>query len=166
MVIFVPCSAEEGKPWQEWLLRRCPRCGRDSIVGHGRRSKQAHDTEHTEIRIRRGICRRCHLSFTFLPWWSLPGTQYSLYCRRDSLERYSAGHSAEQAAAAVRDPQRLPDASSVLRWLRRRIVALLAWPAWKALWKRAPTIVAWDCQWIGRTLNLAGGSWHGPPVSG
>ena len=24
MVIFVPCSAEEGKPWQECFLRRYP----------------------------------------------------------------------------------------------------------------------------------------------
>ena len=166
MVIFVPCSAEKGKPWQEWLLRQCPRCGRDSIVGHGRRVKGAHDKEHAEIRIRRGICRPCHVSFTFLPLWSLPGTHYSLYCRRDSLRRYSEGHSAEQAGAAVRDPGRLPDASTVLRWVGRRITALLAWSGWEAVWRRTPTILAWDCSWLGRTLNFARGWPHGPPVSG
>jgi hypothetical protein len=49
------------------ILRRCPVCVRDSIVGHGRRRKQAHDEHHDWIGIRRGLCNRCGKTFTFLP---------------------------------------------------------------------------------------------------
>jgi hypothetical protein len=33
----------------EIILRRCPVCERDSIIGHGRRRKQAHDEHHDWI---------------------------------------------------------------------------------------------------------------------
>ena len=49
------------------ILRRCPVCVQDSIVGHGRRRKQAHDEHHDWIGIRRGLCSRCGKTFTFLP---------------------------------------------------------------------------------------------------
>ena len=55
-----------------------PPCLRDSIVGHGRRSKQAHDHDHDWIGVRRGRCKPCHQTFTFLPAFSLPYTHYSL----------------------------------------------------------------------------------------
>jgi hypothetical protein len=42
------------------ILRRCPICEQDSIVGHGRRRKQAHDAHHDWIGIRRGLCRVCY----------------------------------------------------------------------------------------------------------
>jgi len=32
--------------YAEVILRRCPACERDSIIGHGRRRKQAHDEHH------------------------------------------------------------------------------------------------------------------------
>ena len=41
------------------MLRRCPVCERNSIVGHGRRRKQAHDEHHDWISIRRGRCTGC-----------------------------------------------------------------------------------------------------------
>jgi hypothetical protein len=31
------------------LPRRCPLCGNDTIIGHGRRRKQAHDQQHDWI---------------------------------------------------------------------------------------------------------------------
>jgi hypothetical protein len=51
---------------------------RDSIIGHGRRSKQAHDEDQDWISVRRGICRPCHKTFTFLPPFSPPYSHYSL----------------------------------------------------------------------------------------
>ena len=60
------------------IPRQCPLCWRDSIVGHGRRRKQAHDQEHDWIGVRRGRCQPCHQTFTFLPPFSLPYTHYSL----------------------------------------------------------------------------------------
>lgn len=166
MVIFVPCSAEEGKPWEEWILRQCPRCGQASIVGHGRRMKQAHDSERDWIRVRRGICRACHLTFTFLPFWSLPYMHYSLYCRQESCRLYREGCSAEQAGAPVRDAERLADGATVLRWVRRRIVSLLVWSGWEAMWSGRPTIAAWDFSCLGRILNFGRSSAHGPPGFG
>ena len=38
----------------------------DSIIGHGRRRKQAHDEHHDWIGIRRGRCPGCKRTFTFL----------------------------------------------------------------------------------------------------
>ena len=49
----------------------------DSIVGHGRRRKQAHDEHHDWIGIRRGLCNRCGKTFTFLPPFSPPYGHYS-----------------------------------------------------------------------------------------
>jgi len=39
----------------EVIVRHCPICVQDSIVGHGRRRKQAHDEHHDGIGIRRGL---------------------------------------------------------------------------------------------------------------
>lgn len=41
----------------EVILRRCPICEQDSIVGHGRRRKQAHDGQHDWIGVRRVLNR-------------------------------------------------------------------------------------------------------------
>ena len=49
------------------ILRHCPICSQDSIVGHGRRRKQAHDQHHDWIGIRRGLCNRCG------NWKAIPG---------------------------------------------------------------------------------------------
>jgi hypothetical protein len=37
------------------ILRQCPVCLCDSIIGHGRRRKQVHDEDHDWIPIRRGL---------------------------------------------------------------------------------------------------------------
>jgi CHC2 zinc finger/Domain of unknown function (DUF6431) len=50
----------------------------ESIIGHGRRRKQAHDEYHDWITIRRGRCGSCGKTFTSLPVFSLPYTHYSL----------------------------------------------------------------------------------------
>ena len=34
------------------MLRRCPACERDSIIGHGRRRKQAHDERRRQNKVR------------------------------------------------------------------------------------------------------------------
>ena len=51
-----------GADWAEAvmqvILRHCPICAQDSIVGHGRRRKQAHDQHHDWIGIRASRTRR------------------------------------------------------------------------------------------------------------
>jgi hypothetical protein len=99
------------------ILRRCPVCEQDSIVGHGHRRKQAHDEHHDWIWIRRGRCVNCGKTFTFLPLLSLPYTHYSLLARCQALLRRLVEHcSWEKALPKLQDPDRLPDPSTVRRW--------------------------------------------------
>ena len=62
-ILFISLSAAQYNLEEDWaeagaevILRRCPICSQDSIVGHGRRRKQAHDEHHDWISIRRGRC--------------------------------------------------------------------------------------------------------------
>jgi hypothetical protein len=92
---------------------------RHSIVGHGRRSKQAHDQEHDWICVRRGRCKPCHQTFTFLPPFSFPYTHYSLIARSQALRRrFVEGCSLEASAPSVKDPHRVADPSTLRRWFR------------------------------------------------
>ena len=93
-ILFISVSAAQynvGTDWAEAgtevILRRCPICVQDSIVGHGRRRKQAHDEHHDWIGIRRGLCNRCGKTFTFLPPFSPP---YGHYSSSLAARRYSA----------------------------------------------------------------------------
>ena len=99
------------------MLRRCPVCERDSIIGHGRRRKQAHDEHHDWIGIRRGLCQVCRKTFTLLPLLSLPYTHYSLLARAQALRRHFMEHcSWEKATPTLKDPDRVPDPSTLRRW--------------------------------------------------
>ena len=99
------------------MLRRCPVCERDSIIGHGRRRKQAHDEHHDWIGIRRGLCPGCGKTFTLLPLLSLPYSHYSLLARCQALRRRLEEHcSWEEATPTLKDPDRVPDPSTLRRW--------------------------------------------------
>jgi hypothetical protein len=103
----------------EIILRRCPICSQDSIIGHGRRRKQAHDEGHDWISIRRGLCNLCGKTFTFLPPFSLAYSHYSLLARSQALRHYFLeGRTLETAAPAVKDPDRVADPSTLRRWFR------------------------------------------------
>ena len=129
------------------LPRRCPVCGTGTIIGHGRRLRQVHDEAHERIWIRRGICRRCRSTFTVLPAWLVPFGHYGLCCRQQACERIAKGDSAEEAAPHCKDPARLPDASTVRRWVGRRLFSLCGWAKLAAIARcffAVPTIFAWD----------------------
>lgn len=125
-ILFIPLSPAQSNLETDWveadggpILRQCPICLRDSIVGHGRRRKQAHDEDHDWIPIRRGYCNRCETTFTFLPPFSPPYCHYSLIARSQALRRYFLeGHPWETAAPAVKDPDRVADPSTLRRWFR------------------------------------------------
>ena len=125
-ILFISFSAAQynrGADWAEAganvILRRCPICVQDSIVGHGRRRKQAHDEHHDWIKIRRGACNLCGKTFTFLPPFSPPYGHYSLIARSQALRRYFIeGCGWEAAAPAVKDPDRVADPSTLRRWFR------------------------------------------------
>jgi hypothetical protein len=139
------------------MVRRCPICEHDSIVGHGWRRKQAHDEQHDWIQIRRGLCHDCGKTFTLLPFFSLPYTHYSLLARLQALhQRFVEGRCWEAVAPTLKDPQRVADPATLRRWfgrlpgsvpplstLRRILAAvsqrrsrrgMAAFPAWQSSW--------------------------------
>ncbi len=121
--LFIPFSGPPHKLETEWekdcdkILRRCPVCQRESIIGHGRRRKQAHDQHHDWITIRRGRCAVCGKTFTFLPLFSFPYTHYSLLARCYAFRRRFVEHcSWEKATPLLKDLNRIPDPSTLRRW--------------------------------------------------
>ena len=147
-IVFISLSAAQYNLESDWadagtksIVRQCPICVQDSIVGHGRRRKQAHDEHHDWIGVRRGVCNRCGKTFTFLPPFSPPYGHYSLIARSQALRRYFVeGCGWEAAAPAVKDPDRMADPSTLRRWfrsldsslspfsyLRRTMLAIGAW---------------------------------------
>jgi hypothetical protein len=143
------------------LPRQCPVCGDHTIIGHGRRLRQAHDDRQGRIWARRGICQPCRKTFTILPDWLAPSGHYTLRCRQQACERIATGDSAERAAPHCKDPTRLPDPSTVRRWARRRLLSLWCWIKAGAqgdhfLW--TPTILAWDLSAVCRILPIEASS--------
>jgi hypothetical protein len=140
------------------LPRRCPVCGDHTIVGHGRRLRQAHDDHHDRIWVRRGICRPCRLTFTILPRTLAPFAAFSVRCRQLACERIAAGDPIEQAAPHCRDPSRSPDPSTLRRWAQRRLLSLGYWlKAGSRIAERflcSPTILAWDFAALCRILPI------------
>ena len=158
VILFIALPAAEDNSTPEgmpiaWLPRHCPLCRENSIIGHGKRRKQAHDADHDWIWIRRGLCCRCEKSFTILPLWSLPYTHYSLHCREHACRNCQNLGSAEQSAPTLRDPDRVPDGSTIRRWLR----CIESWRACLRLALRhefcLPTIRAWN--WPSLTAMVA-----------
>jgi hypothetical protein len=143
------------------LPRRCPVCRNDTIIGHGRRSRQAHDEYHEHIWVRRGICHPCGKTFTILPDWLAPAAPFSLHCRQLACESIAAGASVEQSAPHCKDPSRSPDSSTLRRWARRRLLSVWCWLTAGARWEyflRTPTIVAWDLSAACRILPIEASS--------
>jgi Domain of unknown function (DUF6431) len=141
----------------ELLPRRCPVCGNSTIIGHGRRRRQAHDERHECIWVRRGKCPPCRKTFTILPDWLAPSAPFSLRCRQQACESIAAGDSVEQASPHCKDPLRLPDASTLRRWAQRRLFSVCFWVKAGAVDQRllgAPTIVAWDLGALCRILPI------------
>jgi hypothetical protein len=135
----------------EQILRRCPLCLRDSIIGHGWRRKQAHDASHDWIKYRRGLCNLCKHALTFLPVFSLPYTHYSLVARSQALRRrFVEPRSWESAAPALKDPNRVPDPSTLRRWC----CSLDSSPAFSSLRRMLEAVE----QWLARGEQLAHGS--------
>ena len=153
-ISFIPLSPDHCKPGFDWaggaesILRCCPLCLSDSIIGHGWRRKQAHDATHDWIKYRRGLCNLCELTFTFLPAFSLTYTHYSLVARSEALRRRFVEHcSWESAAPTLKDPNRIPDPSTLRRWCH----SLDASPAFSFLRRTVQAIE----QWLARGEQLA-----------
>ena len=107
--------------------------------------------------MRRGICQPCAQTFTILPNLLAPSGHYTLHCRQQACERIVAGESVEQAVPYCKDPNRLPDPSTVRRWAQRRLLSLWCWikvGAHVEDFLRIPTILAWDLGALRRILPI------------
>jgi hypothetical protein len=123
----------------------------DSVIGHGWRSRQAHDAIHTCIRIQRGICKLCRRTLTILPDWLIPGGHYSLLARQQAAVLASQpDRPLEECIPGSADKDRSADPSTVRRWLLRRTESL--WMGILGIWLYPPTLFAWDWKAARRTL--------------
>ena len=141
------------------LPRWCPGCRQPTIIGHGRRKRQAHDQQHDWICVRRGRCRPCRKTFTILPSGTLPYGHYSLHCRQQAwAQRCQHNASWEQLAPLTKSPTRVPDPATLRRWALRRCLSLWSWLRGRAhaVWRflNAPTLLAWDCPAAARSLRV------------
>ena len=127
------------------MPRECPCCRQRTIVGHGLRRKQAHDDLHDRIWVRRGRCRPCHKTFTFLPAGSLPYTHYSLRRRAQWMQ--------SSTPPPLKSSTRIEDPSTIRRWMARRWVSLVSWAGQFVIWS---TILAWDWALLCRILLREG----------
>jgi hypothetical protein len=156
VILFIALPDAKDNPLH-LLPRLCPLCQDDTITGHGRRLRQAHDYGHDRIWVRRGICRPCGTTFTVLPNWLAPSGHFSVPCRQQACERIAGGASVEQSAPHCKDPSRSPDSSTLRRWAHRRLLSVCCWVMAGAIgtgFLRAPTIVAWDLIALCRILPI------------
>ena len=158
MILFIALPETKDKPEPiplSLLPRRCPVCGDDTIIGHGRRLRQAHDDRCAVIWVRRGRCPVCGITFTVLPRVLAPFAPFSLRCRQLACERVADGEPLEQSAPHCHDASRSPDPSTLRRWVRRRLLTLACWLNVGILLEcffRSPTILAWDLSALCRML--------------
>lgn len=149
MIVFIAWNDAEGKPGE--MVRVCPACQQISVIGHGWRSRQAHDANHTRIRIHRGICKLCDLTLTMLPDWLVPGGHYSLWARQQAAQLASQQQrTVEECVPDSADPNRSADPSTVRRWFQRRLESL--WLSVGGMWAQPPTLFAWDWKAASRIL--------------
>ena len=138
------------------LPRCCPVCHCQSIIGHGRRLRQAHDDRRDFIWVRRGICHFCRRTFTVLPHSLAPSAHFSFRCRRLACDLVAAGEPIEQATPHCLDPSRSPDPSTVRRWAFRRLLSVACWLMAGVIdaFLSATTILAWDLAALCRILPI------------
>jgi hypothetical protein len=161
VILFIALLDAKDNVPLDLLPRRCPACQGDTVIGHGRRLRQAHDDRHERIWVRRGICHPCGKTYTVLPDWLAPAGHFSLRCRQQACESIAAGDSVEQAAPHCKDPSRSPDPSTLRRWAHRRLLSVCCWVKAGAIGERllrAPTIVAWDLNALCRILPFEASS--------
>ena len=108
------------------------------------------------------------MTFTFLPLFSLPYTHYSLLARCQALRRRFEEHcSWEKAAPKLKDPDRVPDASTMRRWssgldgsqpsasfLRQTVVRVAQWLTSRPARRSAERAVALDGSGVESALAL------------
>lgn len=114
------CSGEYDLP------RQCPQCGKEALVGHGRRRRTCYSKDTVFIEVRRGLCKECakredcEKTFTFLPCFLRPYYHYSIDAQAAALDTYLSkpkqgfGRAAPHVGRGM-----VAEESTVRRWFTR-----------------------------------------------
>jgi len=100
--------------------RDCRACGEaGAVVGHGRRDRLCHGPGSDRIVVRRGKCRVCERTFTFLPSFAMPRSRYAVDAARETVMRFVSDPGARpmDAAPDFRDTGCVPDLKTLYNWL-------------------------------------------------
>lgn len=104
------------------ILRDCPRCiragCRSSVIGHGRRDRASLGEHGSEIRVRRGLCRACGGTITFLPPTLRPYRRYTVGAIATVVQQCLLGVPYSRLEIVFHNPDVFPDPSTVRRGRR------------------------------------------------
>lgn len=126
MIAFLKASPEVGPEAIATasypIPRDCPRCSRagcrSSVIGHGRRDRASQGEHESEIRVRRGLCRACGGTITFLPPSLRPYRRYTVGVIATVVRQRLRGVSYSQLAIVLHNSDVFPDPATVRRWCR------------------------------------------------
>jgi hypothetical protein len=123
VIVFLKAVPELGLEGGSYPIPRdCPHCRRagchDSIKGHGRRPRTCLDERRSRITIRRGRCRACGVTITFLPPILKPYRRYAVPIIAGVIRQLRSGVHYSDLEIHLFDLDAFPDASTVRRWWR------------------------------------------------
>ena len=123
MIVRLPASLSRGSVVEAKyaLPRDCPRCkggARGTVIGHGRRQRNCLSESESEIRVRRGLCRTCGGTITFLPSFLGAYRRYTFPIIESVLQQRHQGRDYGSLLVHLHDSERYPETSTVRRWCK------------------------------------------------
>lgn len=88
------------------------------MIGHGRRDRTLLDEHRSEIRVRRGLCKACGGTITFLPLTVRPYRRYAVSVIAGVVRQRLRGVPYSRFALVLHNPDVFPHLSTVRRWYR------------------------------------------------
>jgi hypothetical protein len=102
------------------LPKACPNCGAEnSVIGNGRRLRWCIGSNSAKIAVRRGKCKSCHKTFTFLPTFARPYSRYSISVIQDTLLSFfsNAESTLFESVPDILNESSTPDFKTLYNWL-------------------------------------------------
>lgn len=103
------------------LPRDCPRCkggACGTVIGHGRRRRACLSESESEIQLRRGLCKVCGGTITFLPSFLGTYRRYTFPIIESAVQHRRQGRDYGSLRIHLYSPDRFPETSTVRRWCR------------------------------------------------
>jgi len=102
------------------LPKTCPHCGAEnSVIGNGRRLRWCIGSNSARIAVRRGKCKKCHKTFTFLPTFARPYSRYSISLVQDMLLKFFSDTESTlfESVPDIPNANVTPDFKTLYNWL-------------------------------------------------